>query len=255
MNSMNSMNYLKRIGLGGESVTPDAANLRRLQRHHLLRVPFENLDIHWKRPIVLDTDRFFHKIVEERRGGFCYELNGLFNELLKAVGFQTRLVSARVSTGDGDFSNEYDHAAIIAGADGAEYLADVGFGAFTAEPLKMVLDEEQEDATGIYIIREHGDGYLAVLKKDAEEWKAEYIFKPVGRELSAFREMCDFHQTSPDSHFTRGKVCSLMTADGRKTLRDNRFIVTTGAEKTEDAVGSEEEFEEILEREFGIRRI
>jgi N-hydroxyarylamine O-acetyltransferase len=254
MNSMNSTNYLNRIGLGGEDVTLDVAGLMLLQRQHLLNIPFENLDIHWKRPIVLDTERFFHKIVEEGRGGFCYELNGLFNELLNSLGFKTHLVSARVSTGDGNFSNEYGHAAIIARAGGGEYLVDVGFGAFTAAPLKMVLDEEQEDGTGTYVIRERTGLYLMVLKKEDREWKAEYTFVPIARDLAEFAGMCDFHQTSPESHFTRGKVCSLMTPGGRKTLTDKKFIVTRREERSEADVGSEEEFEEILEREFGIKR-
>ena len=251
---MNSTNYLKRIGLGGDDITLDGAGLARLQRQHLLSIPFENLDIHWKRPIVLDTERFFRKIVEGGRGGFCYELNGLFNELLSSIGFKTHLVSARVSTGDGNFSNEYDHAAIIAEAGDGEYLVDVGFGAFTAGPLTMVLNTEQEDATGTYVIRKHEDGYLVILKKGAGDWNAEYAFKPVARELAEFAGMCDFHQTSPESHFTRGKVCSLMTADGRKTLTDKKFIVTSGKERLETDIGPEAEFEDILEQEFGITR-
>jgi N-hydroxyarylamine O-acetyltransferase len=246
--------YLNRIGVKREDATLDFAGLARLQRQHLLNIPFENLDIHWKRPIVLDSERFFHKIVGEGRGGFCYELNGLFNELLNSIGFETHLVSARVSTGGGNFSNEYAHAAIIARAGSGDYLVDVGFGAFTAGPLKMVLNTEQEDATGTYVVRERTDLYLMVLKKEGDDWKAEYTFVPLRRELAEFAGMCDFHQTSPESHFTRGKVCSLMTAGGRKTLTDQKFIVTSGAEKTEADVGSEEEFEEILEREFGIKR-
>lgn len=248
---MDVRKYLDRINVIGETPSPTAENLYRLQREHLLHVPFENLDIHWKRPIALDTEAFYRKVVEGRRGGFCYELNGLFNELLKELGYRTLLVSARVSVGDGEFSREYDHAAIIAEAEGKEYLADVGFGAFTAEPLKLELDLAQDDATGKYVIREHRDDYLIVLKED----EPEYIFKPVARDLAEFTEMCNFHQTSPESHFTRGRVCSLMTENGRKTLRDNRFILTVGEEKTETEVTSEAEFDEILEREFGITKI
>jgi N-hydroxyarylamine O-acetyltransferase len=247
--------YLSRIGVKREEAALDIAGLTLLQRQHLLNIPFENLDIHWKRPIVLDTGSFFRKIVKDGRGGFCYELNGLFNDLLNSIGFKAHLVSARVSTGDGNFSNEYDHAAIIAQAGGDEYLVDVGFGAFTAGPLKMVLNEEQEDGTGTYVIRERTGLYLVVMKKEAGDWKAEYTFVPAARDLAEFAGMCDFHQTSPESHFTRGKVCSLMTADGRKTLTDKKFIVTSGEERSEGDVGSEEEFEDILEREFGIRRI
>jgi N-hydroxyarylamine O-acetyltransferase len=247
---MDVKKYLERIGIEGEAPAPTAEKLKSLQREHLLHVPFENLDIHWKRPIVLNTDAFYRKVVGDHRGGFCYELNGLFDELLRALGYETKLVSARVSNGEGGFSREYDHAAIIVRIDGDDYLADVGFGAFTAEPLKLELDLEQEDRTGAYVIRDHGDGYFIVLKGEAPE----YIFKPLARELNEFAEMCNFHQTSPVSHFTRGKVCSLMTADGRKTLRDNRFISTVGDEKTETDVVSEAEFDVILAREFGISR-
>ena len=250
---MNREKYLRRIGIEKTEIQPTAENLKLLQRHHLLRVPFENLDIHWKRPILLDTGKFYQKIVEERRGGFCYELNSLFNELLREIGFQTRLVSARVSDGKGDFGKEYDHLAIIVIIGELEYLADVGFGAFTAEPLRLISDLEQQDETGVFVVKRFDDGYLEVAKRDGENWQSEYIFKPFGRDLSEFAEMCRFHQTSPESHFTQGKVCSLMTADGRKTLTDKKFIETKNGQKIETDVDSEEEFNRILEREFKIK--
>ncbi|HLA95280.1 MAG TPA: arylamine N-acetyltransferase, partial [Pyrinomonadaceae bacterium] len=136
---MNASVYLERIGLSGAALNVDAESLRMLQRSHLLAVPFENLDIHWKRPIIIDTAKFYGKIVGEKRGGFCYELNGLFNELLRSVGFTTRIVSARVFNGTAH-GPEYDHAAIIVTIGENEYLADVGFGDFTAEPLRFLLD-------------------------------------------------------------------------------------------------------------------
>src|ERR1044072_5729389 len=143
---MDIKRYLQRIGADAGSPACTAETLRFLQRQHLLHVSFENLDIHWKRPIVLNAGKFYQKIVGENRGGFCYELNGLFNVLLQELGYETKMVSARVG-GGGNFSPEYDHMAIIvkaAKADGEEYLADVGFGDFIAEPLKLVLDIEQE---------------------------------------------------------------------------------------------------------------
>lgn len=246
---MNVKEYLARIGV--DAVSFDEAGLRQLQRQHLLTVPFENLDIHWDRKIVLDIDAIYRKVVGEKRGGFCYELNASFGALLNELGFATRMVSARVATGDGSFSREYDHMALISLAGDQEYLVDVGFGAFTTEPLRLVLDVEQTDPSGTYVIREHEDGYLAVLKGNAPE----YIFRPVARELSEFAGMCDFHQTSADSHFTQRKVCSILTETGRKTLTDNRFIVTTGTDKKESEVGSEAEFEEVLGREFGIKAV
>jgi N-hydroxyarylamine O-acetyltransferase len=245
--------YLSRIGFGETRPTVDAAGLRSLQRAHLLAVPFENLDIHWTQPIVLDTAMFYAKIVAEKRGGFCYELNGLFNELLRALGFETRLVSARVFNGT-DPGPEFDHAAIIVSIGNDEYLTDVGFGAFTAEPLRLIFDEEQQDSTGSFVIRKRDDDYFEVMKREDVGRRSEYMFKDISRELSEFSEMCDFQQYSPESHFKKGKLCSIMTGTGRKTLTDKSFVVTTNGTKTESPIGSANDFYETLEREFGIRK-
>src|SRR5215216_896010 len=135
---MNTEKYLRRIGIEKTKISANAETLKFLQKQHLLHVPFENLDIHWQRPIVLETGKFYQKIVENPRGGFCYELNGLFYELLNKIGFQSKIISARVGNGQGAFSAEYDHLAILTQAGDEEYLVDVGFGSFTAEPLKFV---------------------------------------------------------------------------------------------------------------------
>ena len=250
---INTADYLARIGLPEQDIKPDAVSLYLLQRSHLFAVPFENLDIHWKRPITVDTERFYNKIVVDKRGGFCYELNGLFNELLRATGFRTRLVSARVFNGE-TFGPEYDHAAIIVTIGELEYLADVGFGDFSAEPLRFVPDLEQVDREGVFVIRRADDRYFEVAKKNADAWIPQYKFVPFGRDLSEFAEMCDYQQYSPESHFTKGRVCSILTANGRKTLTDRSFIVTSDGERTETPVASEADFDEILKREFRITR-
>ena len=250
---MNFVEYLNRIGHSNKDLRTDATTLSSLQRSHLLAVPFENLDIHWNRPIVLDPELFYKKIVGDGRGGFCYELNGVFNELLRHVGFQTRLISARVFNGSAH-GPEFDHAAIIVTIGGEEHLADVGFGAFSAEPLRFVLDEEQYDANGAFVIRHREDGYFEVMKRDDGVWRSEYIFRNEERMLPEFEEMCNFQQYAPESHFRKGKLCSIMTPDGRKTLTESSFIVTSNGTKSESGLASDDEFYEILNREFGIER-
>lgn len=249
---MNVEKYLARIGVLKGHLEPGDETIRFLQRRHLLAVPFENLDIHWKRPIVLDVERFYKKIVDKKRGGFCYELNGLFNQLLASLGFKTRLVSARVFNGT-THGPEFDHAAIIVTIGDDEYLADVGFGDFTAEPLCFSLGAEQQDANGIFVIRRYDDEYFEVAKKDGDTWKSEYIFKDVPRDLSEFAEMCDFQQYSPESHFTKGKLISIMTEGGRKTLTYGSFIESIGVSRNEAVVFDDSEFDELLMREFAIR--
>jgi N-hydroxyarylamine O-acetyltransferase len=250
---MNKKSYLNRIGVQETDVAADLESLKFLQRQHLLTIPFENLDIHWKRPINLDGKRFYRKIIGEKRGGFCYELNGLFYELLTEIGFQNKIISAKVSKGDGDFGAEYDHLAIITRIENEEYLVDVGFGSFAAEPLKFVLDVEQQDDNGIFLIRKHDGNYFNVVKKDGDVWRSEYVFTPLKRNLAEFAGMCQFHQTSPESHFTRGKICSLMMPNGRKTLTDGKLIETKGGRKKEIVVNSDEQFNRILADEFYIK--
>lgn len=249
---MDTEKYLRRFGIEKSDISVNEESLRFLQKQHLLSVPFENLDIHWKRPILLDTEKFYRKIVEEKRGGFCYELNGLFCKLLNEIGFPSRMISARVHMGKGEFSAEYDHMAIMTKIDGEEFLVDVGFGDFTVAPLKFIADDEQQDENGMFSIIQIDYDQYEVQKKDIVGWKVEYKFKDFARDLAEFTEMCNFHQNSPESHFTRGKVCSLLLENGRKTLTDKKFIETRNGEKHETEIHSEDEFNEILAREFQI---
>src|SRR5580765_7650435 len=110
--AMDTAAYLARIGFTG-SARPDAETLRGLHLAHLYTVPFENLDISLGRQICCDEERFLHKVVDLRRGGFCYELNGAFAALLRELGFRVTLLSARVAHEDGSASPEFDHMALL----------------------------------------------------------------------------------------------------------------------------------------------
>jgi len=98
-----------------------------LHKKHLLSIPFENLDIHLGRPIILSEDAFYEKIITHKRGGFCYELNGSFEALLTGLGFNVRILSARVAGKSGGFTPEFDHMTLLVTMKG-RWLADVGFG-------------------------------------------------------------------------------------------------------------------------------
>lgn len=251
---MYTKNYLSRIGLDKAKIEPTLKHLKLLQRQHLLAVPFENLDIYWDRLITLDVDNFYQKVIENKRGGFCYELNGLFFELIKKLNYKCKMISARVNNRKGGFGKEYDHLAILVEIEGKEFLADVGFGDFITEPIQFSLDIEQEDSNGIFSIRKFDDEYFEVVKKgENNEWQTEYIFKNLKRDLSEFAGMCNFHQSS-ESHFSKGAACSLMTENGRKTLTDKKFIQNIVGKKTETEVNSDKQFLTILEKEFGIKK-
>src|SRR5580765_5290818 len=140
--------YLARIRYTGLT-TPTYETLRALHYAHLLAVPFENLDIALGRKIVLEEDAILHKIIHQRRGGFCYELNGAFAALLSALGFQTTLLSARVARDTGGESPEFDHLALRVDLD-QPWLVDVGFGESFLEPLRLQTERNQIDPVGTF---------------------------------------------------------------------------------------------------------
>jgi N-hydroxyarylamine O-acetyltransferase len=245
--------YLDRIGLS-RPITVDVEGLRRLQYAHLMRVPFENLDIHLGRPIGLDLASFFEKIVIRGRGGFCYELNGLFACLLKALGFQVDLLSARAATREGGFGPEFDHLALRVDLD-QPYLADVGFGDAFLEPLRIAAGIEQNDPRKTFLLTHECADWLVRERKPGGTWKPLYLFNLVPRDLEDFIEMCRYHQRSPESHFTQGTVCSTATAAGRMTISGDRFIETQEGRRTERLIQNETELRTLLAEHFHVTSI
>jgi len=230
---------------------PTAESLATLHRAHLLAVPFENLDIHRKHPIRLEEDALFDKVVRRRRGGFCYELNGAFAALLRALGFEVGLLSARVR-GDAGLGPELDHLALVVTLE-ERWLVDVGFGDSFSSPLRLDVREPQIDGDRAYCIREDDDrGLWLDERRDDGPFQASYRFTLERRALTDFDAMCLFHQTSPESHFTRQTVCSLPTREGRITLRGEGLLTTRGREKSEVPLPTEADRMEALKRWFGI---
>ena len=243
--------YLQRIHYTG-SLSPTLAVLQQLQKQHLLTVPFENLDIHNNIPITLDIDSIYDKIVSRNRGGFCYELNGLFFELLVALGFTAKRISARVYNSQKGYGQEFDHFAILVAIDGNEYLADVGFGEFTFAPLLLEEVTLQKDARGIFRIDKYDEAYFRVNKIDNEIASPEYIFTTQERAFSEYESMCNYHQTSPASHFTQKRLITIPTASGRITITGNTLKITEKTNVTEIAIESEEEFKDYLSKYFYV---
>lgn len=243
--------YLERIDYRG-SLVPDAHTLRELQLAHLLTVPFENLSIHAKQAIVLEDEALFDKIVVRRRGGFCYEANGLFAALLRALGFDVKMLSAGVARDAGSFGSEFEHMALLVTLE-KRWLVDVGFGDSFREPL--LLDERGEQRQGRRAFRLVPDGSHLILmqRDDGDEWKAQYRFTLQPHQYADYEEMSHYQQTSPQSHFTRGRICTRATEDGRISLSEMRLITTTErGERQERNLTSDEEYAATLREHFGI---
>lgn len=248
---MDIKSYLSRINYTG-SLTLNAQTLKNLQIAHLLTVPFENLIIHSGQPIILEDEALFEKIVLKRRGGFCYELNGLFAALLRELGFEVAMLSAQVAKEEGGFGPDFDHMTLMVTLEQC-WLVDVGFGDTFHEPLLLDSWKVQKQGKQEYQLLEDDTHLILMERKSSKKWRPQYRFNLQSYQYADYEEMCHYHQTSPKSHFTQKRICSMATPDGRITLEENRLIITTNDHnRQERPVKSKKEYLALLNEYFSI---
>ena len=220
--------YLARIGYDGPRA-PTLEMLRAVERAHVESVPFENLDIHLGRPLVLDQEANLRKLVERRRGGWCYELNGSFAWLLEQLGYRVTLLGSRVEW-EGGASRDLAHVLMQVDLD-QPYLVDVGFGfgSVGVVPLAQVADG----------VVEHPDGL-----------RVAFSLEP--HRLEDFAAMNEFQQTSPDSNFVRTRVCAIALPDGYLRLRELTLSEQHGVSAVERELAGEDEWRSVLRDRFGV---
>jgi len=243
--------YLRRIDYQGAR-EPSAATLRALQLAHLRAVPFENLSIHSSEPIVLEDAALFEKVVLRRRGGFCYELNGIFAALLRALGFEVEMLSAAVAKAQGEFTPEFAHMTLIVTLD-QRWLVDVGFGDSFREPLLLDFKGEQSQGERSYELVPAGNHRVLMQRDNGGCWVPQYRFTLQPYNYADYAAMCRYQETSPESHFTQKRICTRTTAEGRITLSEMRLITSIfGQEREEQVLCTEEEYAAALREHFGI---
>lgn len=251
MNDLSVEKYLERIGIK-KVVKPSIVLLAELQLAHLYSVPFEDLDIPDRARIILDIERIYKKIVPTKRGGFCYELNGLFHWLLTNLGFKVDMLSARVYNHQKlELGPEFDHMTLIVHLD-KDFLVDVGFGDSFQIPVEMP-DGEYVDISGRYKIFPTGGNGYQLKRFEENEWKLQYSFTTIPREFSDYSEMCSFQQDSPTSHFRTRMKCTIATPVGRITLSDSSLTITENGQKRKIDITSENDFFNLLYNYFGIK--
>ena len=246
--------YLNRLRYS-KPVKPDAETLRELQIAHMRNIPFENLDIRLKRNIQLSEEALWEKIIVRKRGGFCYELNGLLAWLLKQIGFDVTYLNARVFNQTGELGIDFDHLALLVKIPGqsSRWLTDVGFGDSFNEPLDFANRDEQIQGLRFYRLEQTTDGYVTWQKNYDGSWERHYFFNLQPHQFpEEYESACLYHQTSPESSFTRGSIISRTTPDGRVSLEDSWLILTTNGMREKRPVSDEEEYRALLKQYFGV---
>jgi N-hydroxyarylamine O-acetyltransferase len=237
------------------SVKPDAETLHGLQSAHLLSIPFENLDIGLNQPIQLSEEALWDKIILRKRGGFCYELNGLFARFLKQIGFDVTYLNARVFNREGKPGIDFDHLALLVKIpqEPTRWLADVGFGDSFTEPLSFEMGNEQVQGLRSYRLEQTTKGYITWQKNYDGTWERQYFFDLQPHNFpDEYEAACLYHQTSPKSSFTRASIISRATPEGRISLEDGSLIITTNGQREERLVPDREEYQALLKEHFGV---
>jgi N-hydroxyarylamine O-acetyltransferase len=240
--------YLTRIDYLGER-TPTLETLREVHRAHLRAIPYENLDIHFGRRLELGVGPAFRKLVLERRGGWCYEMNGLFAWALGELGFDVRLVAGTVGRAARGDRFEGNHLVLVVRLD-RDYLADVGFGDGPLDPLPLAegeyrvgwLDFRLERSDGRWVFHNHRYGGAPSF---------DFTLEP--RSLESFGPRCADLQTSPESGFVQKTVCQRYDGDDIVTLRGAVLRRYAGSGVSERVVADAADYVAVLERDFGLR--
>ena len=278
--------YLKRIRFTG-SRTPTVDTLIELHQRHLMSIPFENLSLYGKEKIILSNDWLFKKLIQRKRGGFCFELNIMFSSLLHCFGFKLSTHAAQIfNHRTGNSNSGKSHMVIVVDIDGDQWLADVACGDNSVTPLRFKRFEQEpqeyETSNGIYRICKDGDMFSyeqkvrTIVDRDGHQviandlftgvdylgvqWAKQYRFDLTPQTMDHYQKWCVFHETQPSSPFQQGRLCTLAKPWGRITLSREKLVTTTylGNNKvlkeTKHLLGGEKEVVKELEDKFGIRK-
>ena len=217
--------YLERIGHAGDR-TPTPANLAALQLAHLLAVPFENLDVFAGTGVRVGLDWSVPKIVERRRGGWCFEVNGAFSALLGDLGYDVTRHSAQVDA-HGELGPPLDHLVLVVQLAGRRWLVDVGFGDAALAPLDLDVATPQDGIARRSRLVPVGDGGSVELFDEQSDatWARQYRVDLTPRRLDEFEPRSTELQTTPGLSWTTRRFLTMPTPTGRVWLLTDRLKV------------------------------
>jgi N-hydroxyarylamine O-acetyltransferase len=244
--------YFARIGYAGPR-QPTLATLRAIHAAHPGTIAFENLDPLMGHRVSLDMGSVQRKLVQAKRGGYCFETNGLFAEALRALGFMVTGLAARVLIGHAPGTSRRSHMLLKIDLDEGSYIADVGLGSWTlSAPLRLHDDSEQETPHGPFRIQRAGD-FLEEQTKVDGEWKSLYRFTLEETHAQDYEVANWYTSAHPDSQFRHRLMAARLPKGRRLGMLDNRFSIhhgDGGIERRE--LKSAAEIADVLENAFAI---
>ena len=244
--------YLRRIGYTGPR-TATLETLRALQALHPLSIPFENLDTLAGRPVRLDLESLQRKLVQSRRGGYCFEQNVLFKHALAAFGFDTVALAARVVWERPAEIRARTHMAVLVELDGRRYICDVGFGGLTATaPIELAPGIEQLTPHETFrVVRDANE--FTIEARVRGDWKRLYRFD-LQEQLDVDIELLNHYvMTHAESPMRSRLIAARAAPDGRFGLGSAILSVhhLHGASE-QRRIGNVDELKRVLESTFGI---
>jgi len=244
--------YLLRIN--HPDCTADIDGLTRVQKNHMEYIPFENLDIVVGKKIRLDHLHLFRKIISNKRGGYCFELNTLYAELLKFIGFSPRPVLGRVWLSNPMRTPPRNHLAHLVDLDGKTYLTDVGFGGLVSRvPLDIHQSASVDDGDGMVRIVPFSSHQFMIQRQTEKGWADQYSFENllIGEEDITMANY--YMSTNSNSHFFYHKFVGRNTKTGRIGLFNNKMSIRKGTKVINKIeVASGEDWLKTIKQEFGL---
>lgn len=242
--------YLKRIKYNSE-ISPTKKVLHDLHLAHATNVPFENLDVYLRKPVMLDIESLQNKIVVNGRGGYCFEQNLLFAQALESIGFNVKRLSARVRLGTSKVLPR-THMLMIVNIDNEDWLADVGFGGDgLLLPIKFKIEEISQQFNWKYkIVQENNYWVLQSFK--GKKWEDLYAFTLEKQELADYELANYYTSTHPDSKFVKSLTIQITKTDVKKIIKGQEYFIDNGNKITKGLIKNDAEFKSILKNEFKL---
>lgn len=246
---MRLADYLARIGYH-ETPRADLATLTAISQAQLRSVPFENLDVQLGAPLTPGVEQAYAKIVERRRGGWCYELNGVLGWALGEIGFAVTRVGGIVMRGDDVTRRPGDHLALLVECEGRRWLVDAGFGGKQAGPLPLA-EGERNDPPFTVSLRRTGDVLWRFEECDRDGAAFNFDFSESPADDADLAARCHWLQSDPESPFVRTLTVQMRGPDEHLALR-GRTLTTTRVDGVEVRDLDQAEWTALLRNRAGL---